>query len=87
MRPVIFPHWFHRIRFKCVVCHTEGGFQMRAGADNILMADIIKGSFCGVCHNDQMAWGAKNCHLCHSGLPGLKSGVRGGDATDGPGKW
>ena len=30
MRPVIFPHWFHRIRFRCKVCHHELGFEMRA---------------------------------------------------------
>jgi len=23
MPPVVFPHWFHRIRFKCKVCHEE----------------------------------------------------------------
>jgi hypothetical protein len=23
IRPVVFPHWFHRIRFACKVCHTE----------------------------------------------------------------
>lgn len=87
MRPVIFPHWFHRIRFKCNVCHSEIGFAMRAGADDILMADIIDGKFCGACHNNQVAWGPENCHLCHSGLPGLRSGIRGGSTTGGPGKW
>jgi c(7)-type cytochrome triheme protein len=87
MRPVIFPHWFHRIRFKCNVCHSEIGFTMRAGANDILMADIIDGKFCGACHNNQIAWGPENCHLCHSGLPGLKSEIRGGNATGGPGKW
>ena len=87
VRPVIFPHWFHRIRYNCTVCHTEVGFKMRVGADDIRMADINNGKFCGVCHNDQIAWGSKNCNLCHSGLPGLPSGIRGGDATDGPGKW
>ena len=87
MRPVIFPHWFHRIRFKCNVCHSEIGFTMRAGANDIRMADINAGKFCGACHNNQIAWGPENCHLCHSGLPGLKGGTRGGDATDGPGKW
>ena len=25
MRPVIFPHWFHRIRFRCKVCHADLG--------------------------------------------------------------
>lgn len=87
MRPVIFPHWFHRIRFNCVVCHTEIGFKMRVGADDMHMADIKNGKFCGACHNNQIAWGAENCHWCHSGLPGLQSGIRGGDSTDGPGKW
>jgi len=87
MRPVIFPHWFHRIRFKCKVCHTEVGFEMRAGANDILMSDIIEGKLCGKCHNNKIAWGPQNCHLCHSGLPGLKTGIRGGDSTGGPGKW
>lgn len=87
MRPVIFPHWLHRIRFKCMVCHTEVGFKMRAGADNITMADINNGKYCGACHDNKIAWGPKKCNLCHSGLPGLQSGIRGGDATDGPGRW
>jgi len=87
MRPVIFPHWFHRIRFNCTVCHTEVGFKMRAGANDMTMADIKNGKFCGACHNNQIAWGPEKCNLCHSGLPGLQSGIRGGDKTDGPGKW
>ena len=87
LRPVIFPHWFHRIRFKCNVCHSEIGFTMRAGANDIHMADIQAGKFCGVCHDNQIAWGTENCDLCHSGLPGLKSGISGGNATGGPGKW
>jgi len=87
VRPVIFPHWFHRIRFKCSACHNEAGFKMRVGTDNILMADINNGKFCGECHDNKIAWGPEKCPLCHSGLPGLKSGIRGGDATDGPGKW
>lgn len=87
MRPVIFPHWFHRIRFRCRVCHTEVGFEIRAGSNNILMADIIEGRFCGKCHNNKIAWGPQNCPICHSGLPGLKSGVRGDTKTGGPGEW
>jgi len=31
VRPVVFPHWFHRIRYRCKVCHFELGFRMRAG--------------------------------------------------------
>ena len=87
MRPVIFPHWFHRIRFRCSVCHVQIGFQLRAGGDDIDMVKIIGGKYCGACHNDKIAWGSSHCDLCHSGLPGLKTGVRGGDLTEGPGRW
>ena len=87
VRPVVFSHWFHRIRFRCKVCHSELGFKMRAGGNDVLMADIINGKFCGMCHNDRIAWGPANCDLCHSGKPGLPSGIYGGDSTAGPGKW
>lgn len=87
VRPVVFPHWFHRIRFRCKVCHYELGFRMRAGSNDVLMADIVDGKFCGMCHNGQIAWSADRCDLCHSGLPGLKSGVIGGHETTGPGRW
>jgi c(7)-type cytochrome triheme protein len=87
VRPVVFPHWFHRLRFRCKVCHSELGFQMRAGANDVKMTDIVDGKFCGMCHNDVIAWGPANCDLCHSGKPGLKSGIYGGNATAGPGKW
>jgi len=87
VRPVIFPHWFHRIRFQCKVCHSELGFKMRAGGNVVLMSDIIEGKFCGMCHNDNIAWGADRCDLCHTGLPGLQSGVIGGNSTGGPGRW
>jgi len=87
VRPVVFPHWFHRVRFRCKVCHSELGFTMRAGANDVLMADIIDGKFCGMCHNGQVAWGAEQCDLCHSGKPGVKSGIYGSHETRGPGKW
>jgi c(7)-type cytochrome triheme protein len=87
VRPVIFPHWFHRIRFRCKVCHHELGFKMRAGANDVLMTDIIDGKFCGMCHNNDVAWGPDRCDLCHSGKPGLPSGIYGGHSTTGPGRW
>ena len=87
VRPVVFPHWFHRIRFRCKVCHHELGFEMRAGATDVRMADIADGRFCGTCHNNHIAWGAERCDLCHTGLPGLKSGIYGGHQTSGPGRW
>ena len=87
VRPVVFPHWFHRIRYRCKVCHQELGFKMRAGANDVLMADIIDGKFCGMCHNERIAWGADRCDLCHSGKPGLPSGIVGGSQTSGTGRW
>ena len=57
MRPVIYPHWFHRIRFTCNVCHNPNGFKMKAGANNITMAEIVDGKFCGMCHNDENKMG------------------------------
>jgi c(7)-type cytochrome triheme protein len=87
MRPVIFPHWFHRIRFRCKVCHFELGFEMRAGANDVKMIDLSQGKFCGMCHDNEVAWGLENCDLCHSGRPGLESGIFGGHKTTGPGRW
>ena len=86
VRPVVFPHWFHRIRFRCKVCHTELGFEMRAGANQVLMSDIIDGRFCGMCHNSQVAWGPERCDLCHSGIPGTRPGLVGGPQNSGPGR-
>ncbi len=87
VRPVVFPHWFHRIRYRCKVCHQELGFRMRAGANDVQMSDILDGKFCGMCHNERIAWGPDRCDLCHSGLPGLTSGIVGGAQTSGPGRW
>lgn len=87
MRPVIYSHWFHRIRFRCKVCHSELGFKMRAGANNITMDAIIEGRFCGMCHNGEIAWSVERCDMCHSGRPGLPTGIVGGHSTNGPGRW
>ena len=87
MRPVVFPHWFHRIRFRCKVCHYELGFKMRVGSNEVTMADIIDGKFCGACHNNDIAWSVEKCDLCHSGIRGLPAGIYGGHESSGPGRW
>jgi c(7)-type cytochrome triheme protein len=87
VRPVIFQHWFHRIRFQCRVCHQELGFEMRVGATDVTMDEIIDGNFCGACHNGEIAWSADNCDLCHAAFPGKQSGITGGHQTLGPGHW
>ena len=75
VRPVVFPHWFHRVRFRCKVCHTDLGFKFQAGGNDINMVKIIDGQYCGACHNGQIAWPIENCDLCHSGKPGTKTQV------------
>ena len=85
MAPVIFPHWFHRVRFQCSVCPVDIGFKTRAGGSGITMDKISQGQFCGACHNGEIAWSAENCDFCHSGMPGLETGVEGGHKTAGPG--
>ena len=75
MRPVVFPHWFHRIRFTCKVCHADLGFKFQAGGNEINMVKVIDGQFCGACHNGDIAWGLQDCTLCHSGKPGTKTQV------------
>jgi c(7)-type cytochrome triheme protein len=87
VRAVVFPHWFHRIRYRCKVCHSELGFKMRAGANLVQMNDIINGKFCGMCHNGQVAWAPDRCDLCHSAKPGVAAGIYGTSETKGPGKW
>lgn len=70
VRPVVFPHWFHRIRFRCKVCHSDLGFKFKAGGNEINMLKIIDGQYCGACHNGSVAWSVENCDLCHSGKSG-----------------
>ena len=75
MRPVVFPHWFHRIRFRCKVCHADLGFKFQAGGNEINMLKIIDGEYCGACHNGDIAWSIENCDLGHSGKPGTPTQV------------
>jgi len=75
MRPVVFPHWFHRIRYRCKVCHADLGFKFQAGGNQISMLKIIDGTYCGACHNGEVAWSVENCNLCHTAKPGTPTQV------------
>lgn len=75
MRPVVFPHWFHRVRYSCKACHGDLGIKLKAGANAITMVKIIDGQYCGACHNGNVAWSAEQCDLCHTGKPGLPTQV------------
>lgn len=69
--PAIFPHWFHRVRVRCAVCHSSI-FEMKAGANAITMDAIRSGQFCGKCHpsypdSKALAWpiAFESCVRCH----------------------
>ena len=61
-----FPHFVHRMQFKCHVCH-EDIFVMKAGANAITMDAMEEGKSCGVCHNGKTAFQAtfNSCPRCH----------------------
>jgi len=67
MPPAVFPHWFHRIRFKCSSCHPNT-FVMEAGANPITMDSLRRGEFCSTCHDGTIAWqvGFETCVRCHA---------------------
>lgn len=72
---VLFPHWFHRIRYRCSVCH-EKIFTLKAGSNDITMSNIsIEHKMCGVCHDGSVAWEALECERCHSLEPGWSAGA------------
>ena len=75
MRPVVFPHWFHRVRFRCKVCHGDLAFKLEAGGNKINMLKIMDGEYCGACHNGEIAWSIENCNMCHTGMPGMPTQV------------
>jgi len=73
---VVFPHWLHRARFTCRLCHVDLGFAMQAGATGITEADNQAALYCGACHDGSLAFAAttedgdgvktNNCERCHS---------------------
>ncbi len=64
--PAVFPHWVHRLQFKCGACHDKP-FKMKAGANPVTMDDIQGGRSCGVCHNGTEAFISNfdTCSRCH----------------------
>lgn len=64
--PAVFPHWLHRMQFKCHVCH-ENVFQMKAGTNPVTMDAIYQGKYCGACHNGKTAFAPmfEHCSRCH----------------------
>ena len=70
MAPVVFPHWSHRARYTCRVCHSELEFAMKSGGSGITRRQYLAGKFCGYCHDGITAFTVKDgegkqCHRCH----------------------
>lgn len=62
----VFPHYLHRMQFKCYACHDEP-FQMKTGAADMTMDAIEAGEFCGACHDGKAAFQStfESCPRCH----------------------
>lgn len=73
VKPVIFPHWPHRVTYSCKACHTDLGFAFSANSADIKHSALEAGKYCGKCHNNKTSFGLSECDRCH--LHGVKAGV------------
>lgn len=64
--PATFPHWVHRIQFRCYACH-DAIFPMKGRKEPITMTAMAEGKWCGACHNGKVAWSIDECQRCHVG--------------------
>jgi len=74
--PVVFPHWLHRAKYTCRLCHVDLGFAMTARETMVSEQDNRNGLYCGACHNGTEAFAAEepgedgemiqHCDRCHS---------------------
>ncbi|HEY6871969.1 MAG TPA: c(7)-type cytochrome triheme domain-containing protein [Geobacteraceae bacterium] len=82
MPPVVFPHWAHRARYTCRVCHYELQISQRRNDTGISRAANLAGHYCGACHNGKTAFSVKDeqprqCERCHmKSLQGLDARFR-----------
>lgn len=65
MPNVRFPHRSHTLWLACSNCHPAP-FAPIAGGNQIRMADIFRGQFCGVCHDRVAFVTFYSCVRCHS---------------------
>lgn len=65
MPHVRFPHRSHTLWLGCGNCHPAP-FAAVAGGNQIRMADIFRGQFCGVCHDRVAFVTFYSCNRCHS---------------------
>lgn len=72
MPNVRFPHRSHTMWLACSNCHPAP-FVPVAGANEIRMADIFRGRFCGMCHDRVAFLTFFSCDRCHSVPQGASS--------------
>ena len=65
--PAVFPHWIHRINYRCDACHDDL-FEMKRGGTPVSMDLMREGKVCGACHNGETAFGSEfeTCNRCHA---------------------
>ncbi len=68
-KPVLFPHWLHRLKYTCRVCHFELEFEFKRNTTPITEQDNRNGLYCGKCHDGITAFAHRReyCHKCHGG--------------------
>lgn len=64
--PAVFPHWIHRMQYKCTACH-EAPYPMKKGSTLVTMDEIQAGQSCGLCHDGKTAFisNLSTCNRCH----------------------
>lgn len=69
VKPVVFSHWSHRLRYTCRVCHLELDFALKRNGTGITEEANRGGAYCGACHDGKTAFGhtEANCARCHTG--------------------
>lgn len=68
MPEAFFPHWIHRLRYRCDACH-DSLFEMKLGASVITKQLMKERKSCGACHNEDLESAFpvsfENCDRCH----------------------
>lgn len=68
-KPVLFPHWVHRMKYNCTVCHNELKVPLKARTQDLKHSEMDSGKHCGVCHDGKSTFATnseKDCFRCHS---------------------
>jgi c(7)-type cytochrome triheme protein len=69
--PARFPHWVHRIRYRCTACHTNP-LEERFGATPMPMDEMGNGQTCADCHDGDTAFPLMECNRCHVPTPAAR---------------